>query len=169
MAGEGRLFWTDGHRRSLRRRRLSRDLCSEGKSHTACEETGRRRQGQRAEARPPWAWRETEQTQGAGEQRLVRAVGGGGAQGCSKKSPQNTEGMRPAGLQGRPHLRPGSGLPGSPAPWGPGGRLAPQPVPCCDLRTAQAGTLPTPTDARGDWHEHLVLKMRTQCPWSPWH
>ena len=28
---------------------------------------------------------------------------------------------------------------------------------------------PHPTDARGDWREHLVPKRRTRCPWSPWH
>ena len=28
---------------------------------------------------------------------------------------------------------------------------------------------PHPTDACGDWREHLVPKRRTRCPWSPWH
>lgn len=77
----GRLFWTDGHGCS-QEEMLSRDLCSEGKSHTACE--SRRRETERAACRGPAAagrvaWRETEQTQGAGEQRSWS--GGVGSEG----------------------------------------------------------------------------------------
>ena len=100
-----------------------------------------------------------------------RGVGGEEEpQGCSKKALKTQRGCGQQGAVKDPRI--------SGQAWGSPEVLLPE-------DQEEAGTLalfpavtstrhklahcPHPTDACGDWHEHLVLKMRTRCPWSPWH
>lgn len=86
-----------------------------------------------------------------------------------QRSTQNTEGTWPAGLQGARISGQARGCPGVLLPEGREEAGTPALFPAVTSAQHRLAHCPHPTDARGDWHEHLVLKMRTQCPWSPWH